>query len=132
MIILASLLCFYYTDIALLINRSRWEGPCSFFLPFWHPRVMMYSWTLMIECWLPLPGHTRHFHTYLFSTASSCLAPALGCRSLLHFDYAKQEQSRVAPLSYLHAQGYLNYQPVNLETLKLPCTPSNSYQYSSS
>ena len=77
MIAVAKLLCLYYTDVALLINRSWWEGPCSFFLPFWHPRVMMYSWTLMIECWLPLPGHTRHFHTYLFSTASSCLAPAL-------------------------------------------------------
>ena len=31
----------------------------------------------------------------------------------------------MAPLSYLHAQGYLNYQPVNLETLRLHRTLSS-------
>ena len=52
-----------------------WEDSCSFFILTRSDisRVMMYSWTFMIECWLPSSGHAHHFHTYLFSTASSDL-----------------------------------------------------------
>lgn len=62
---------------------------------------------------------------YSFLMFSSC--PGLPIFAALWLcKTGAESKGRVAPLSYLHAQGYLNFQPVNLETLKLPGTLSSS------